>query len=56
MSKIFVWLGLVVGAAALADVLAHPAGTTAAAGGVSDILTPSLQAVSGQSVAGAKTT
>lgn len=50
MGRVFVFLTLVVGGAMLADVLANPKGSEAAATGISDILTPSLQAAAGQKI------
>lgn len=46
-SKIFGALTLVLFGAIIADVLAHPTGTTAAANGVAAILKPSYNAVLG---------
>ena len=46
-SKLFGALTLVIIGAIAADVLTHPAGTTAAANGVASILKPSLNAVLG---------
>lgn len=43
-------LATVIAAAALADVLAHPQGTTAAGNSIIGILKPSLQAASGQKI------
>lgn len=42
---------LVIAGGIVADIWAHPTGTAAAGNGLANIWTPSLQAVSGQSVA-----
>jgi hypothetical protein len=47
---VFGFLALVVGAAAVADVLAHPAGTKAAGNALSGLLKTSLQASAGQKI------
>lgn len=47
---IFGALTLVIIGAIVADVLAHPTGTTAASNGLSSILKTSLQAAAGQTI------
>lgn len=54
MSKFWTLATLVFAAAMLADVLAHGQAAEQAATGVSTILTPSLQAASGQTITATK--